>query len=142
MKAHNQIQLIKIFFLVTIMFYSSLLFATSWTAKTPMTIGRDDHSSSIVNGKIYVIGGYGTGQSVEEYNPTTNSWATKTSIPTAVYNHTSNAVNGNIYIYGGLGGSTFLQIYNPISDTWSSGAVIPAANISTQVVLSVVKFMF
>lgn len=49
----------------------------TWTTKAPMPTGRRQLAASVVNGKIYAIGGYvNKGQpglaTVEEYNPITD----------------------------------------------------------------------
>lgn len=58
----------------------------------------------VVNGKIYVIGGwdgYAALSAVEEYDPTTNSWRTLAPMPTARYALATAVANGKIYVMGG-----------------------------------------
>ena len=85
-----------------------------WTTKAPMPTTRQSMTSSVLNGKIYVIGGtHGTSpapeiSTVEEYDPATDSWATKASLPTPRTQLTSETVNGKIYAIGGYLVSTSL----------------------------------
>ena len=53
-----------------------------WTMKADMPTARSCLSTSVVNGKIYAIGGMRNANSgplsvVEEYNPETDTWTTK-----------------------------------------------------------------
>ena len=90
-----------------------------WTTKSPMpTLRGEGLTSAVVNGKIYVIGGFnGSALSVvEEYDPITDTWVTKASMPTARYHITSGVVAGKIYVIGGSSGSTTLstvEVYTP-----------------------------
>ena len=82
----------------------------TWTTKSPMPTGRTYFSTSVVNGKIYAIGGVSAGNtdhvsSVEEYDPATDTWTRKADIPTARSGLTTSAVNGKIYAIGGWVGS-------------------------------------
>ena len=90
---------------------------TDWNTKADMTTARIGLTSSVVNGKIYAIGGWdirGTFSTVEEYDPATDTWTTKTSMPTARAYLTSSAVNGKIYAIGGWHGiSSTVEEYTP-----------------------------
>jgi hypothetical protein len=71
--------------------------------------------ASVVNGKIYAIGGSGN---TYAYDPTTDSWTTKTAAPyvNASPSFVSTVFDNKIYVIG-LGGLN--MIYNPLNDTWS-----------------------
>lgn len=104
----------------------------SWTPKAPMPTGRTGCSASVVNGKIYVIGGYSAGflSTVEVYDPLTNSWSTSAPMPTPRSALTTSVANGKIYAIGGenLSGNIGLQTveeYDPITNLWSSKAPQP-----------------
>jgi len=114
--------------------YDSL--TDSWENKTAMPTKRQLPKANVVNGKIYLIGGfqyqdwsyphYGTIElNVNEvYDPETDSWTTKTPIPTTSYGPASATINNKIYVISGFH-SDLNQIYDPESDTWSQGASIP-----------------
>jgi energy-converting hydrogenase Eha subunit A len=106
----------------------------TWTKKADMpTTPRLYHSSSVVNGKIYVIGGtfnLGRGKFsiVEEYDPATDTWARKTDMPTPRVWHCTSASGGKIYAIGGfidLVGLTIVEEYSPETDTWKRVADMP-----------------
>ncbi|MHC4686674.1 MAG: Kelch repeat-containing protein, partial [Planctomycetota bacterium] len=53
-----------------------------WTTKSPMPTARYVLSSSVVDGKIYAIGGDPAGAStVEAYDPVTDTWTRKANMP-------------------------------------------------------------
>ncbi|MBN1244483.1 hypothetical protein JXA31_02700 [Candidatus Bathyarchaeota archaeon] len=116
-----------------------------WQTKLPMSTPRADLCASVVDGKIYCIGGkkywgfdpfYQELNVTEVYDPANNSWTTKSSIPIPVLGCTSAVLDGKIYVIGGsrhfqLGwdlatvGSN--QVYDPENDTWSTRASLPTA---------------
>ena len=78
----------------------------TWSTKAAVPTGRYSLTSSEVEGKIYVIGGSGSGTKNECYDPLTDTWSTKTDIPTGRNYLTSSEVDGKIYVIGGNGGNT------------------------------------
>ena len=76
-----------------------------WEKKADMPTARANLSTSVVNGKIYAIGGsVGAGTdlaTVEEYDPTTNTWNKRTDMPTGRYTLATATVNEKIYVFGG-----------------------------------------
>lgn len=103
----------------------------TWKTKNAMNIKRIGLSASVVDGKIYVIGG-GVGEpalgkvsATEVYDPLTDTWTTAKQIPTAVNYHASAVVDNKIYILGGAVGLSLNQIYDTETDTWSAGASLP-----------------
>ncbi len=119
--------------------------ADSWKALAPMPSKRGAMTASVVDGKIYVIGGAGVmpGSSettihparrhmvvgtVEEYDPKTDTWRSRAALPTPRNHHAAAAVNGKIYVIGGRIGAAFItsasntdivEAYDPATDTWS-----------------------
>lgn len=60
--------------------------AATWTQKANMPTARWGVSTSVVDGKIYAVGGgerRGPFSTVEEYDPTTDTWTKKADMPTA-----------------------------------------------------------
>ena len=113
----------------------------TWAQKADMPTGRWTHTSAVVNGKIYVIGGSPSEPSnnslstVEEYDPATDKWARKANMPTerCDFSGSSAVVNGKIYVIGGDvfdGGWKCVPIveeYNPATDTWTRKANMPTS---------------
>ena len=71
-----------------------------------MPTARQHMASSVVDGKLYVIGGRPTGKSSnintnEVFDPKSNSWASIASMPTERGGIAAATVNGEIYVFGG-----------------------------------------
>ncbi len=79
----------------------------TWTTKAPMPTARAFFSTSVVNGKIYAIGGCTgnydvlTSNTVEVFDPVTNTWTVTDDMPTPRAALATSAVNGRIYAIGG-----------------------------------------
>jgi N-acetylneuraminic acid mutarotase len=113
----------------------------AWTKKADMPTGRCGLSSSVVDGKIYTIGGrIGNTpvNTVEEYDLATDTWMKKADMPTARTRLSTSVMNGRIYAFGGMEGLKSLSAveeYDPATDTWTKKAdmPIPIAAMSTTV---------
>ena len=128
--------------LFSFIFSLSLLAQDSpWTSKAEIPTPRWFLSSCAANGKIYAIGGMGSGalvslQKVEEYDPATDTWdTTKADMPTARGYLATAKVNGKIYAFGGDLSNPHLwnysadtEEYDPMTNTWdTTKADVPTA---------------
>lgn len=75
--------------------------AAIWTQQTDMPTVRSWVSTSVVDGKIYAIGGAGGLRKVEEYDPATDTWTKKADMPTGRVFVATSVVDGKIYAIGG-----------------------------------------
>ena len=105
-------------------------------------------AATVVNGKIYAIGGLGptrfnakTLPTVEEYDPVADKWTEKADMPTPGYLLSASSVNGKIYVIGGWAGRakgprSTVEEYDPVTDTWTQKADMPTrrSSLSTSVV--------
>jgi RNA polymerase sigma factor (sigma-70 family) len=101
-------------------------------------------STSVVNGKIYAIGGQIPGDiivsTVEEYDPVTDTWTKKADMSTPRGYFSTSVVDGKIYAIGGydnnLVGLPTVEEYDPVTDTWTKKADMPTprAHFSTTAV--------
>lgn len=113
----------------------------SWETKAAIPTPRLGASASVVNNKIYVIGGYqrydkwpyqGGSLKNEVYDPETDTWTARALIEYDFVRATS-VVDGNrIYVIGGQTGtiapsgwSNLNRIYDTTGDTWTTAAPIP-----------------
>ena len=125
----------------------SLAAEGSWTKKADMPTPRTHLSTSVVNGKIYAIGGSTSWPAplsiVEEYDPVTDTWTKKADMPTPRLSPSTSVVNGKIYAIGGWdvsivpwGGFSTVEEYDPTTDTWTKKADMPSprGGLSTSVV--------
>ena len=107
----------------------------SWTSKTPMPTERLDSVSGVVNGKIYVIGGWIPPQGaktnkVEVYDPVTDTWTEKTPMPDKGVHIACGVADGKIYVIGGQWSNNPMTAgfeYDPLFDIWTSIAPMPTA---------------
>jgi N-acetylneuraminic acid mutarotase len=101
----------------------------TWENKTAMLGTGLPGSANVVDGKIYVMGGYPNSTLNQVYDPATDSWAVKAPIPTE-YSGPSVVYNGKIYVfaeYSETGAFSFslhstTLIYDPDKNTWSQAS--------------------
>ena len=79
----------------------------AWQTMAPMPTPRDHVQSTVMDGKIFVIGGRqttlkNTVSSNEVYDPSTDSWTILDPMPTLRSGMTMSSLNGTIFVYGGL----------------------------------------
>jgi N-acetylneuraminic acid mutarotase len=135
----SQLTYALIFILLTLP-YISPAEEDTWTRKADMPTPRGGPASSVVNGKIYVIGGGREGpfSTVEEYDPATDTWTRKADMPTPRAHLSTSVVNGRIYAIGGSDGAylSTVEEYDPAADMWVKKADMPTprAYLSTSVV--------
>lgn len=109
-----------------------------WRTRAPMPTPRLEAGAAVVNGKVYVIGGF-SGSALttnEEYDPVTDTWATKASMPTSRRSPVVAAVNNKIYAIGGMSYINANQVtysyateeYDPTTNTWTTKGAMPPGN--------------
>ncbi|MFC2116604.1 Kelch repeat-containing protein [Bacteroidota bacterium] len=92
------------------------------------------HTSCVVEGKLYVLGGWtndslnSTSATMDMFNPQTGEWISKKSMPTHRANLTCAVIEGKIYVIGGMqnnpdgtlnyNGLKVVEMYDRVSDTW------------------------
>jgi N-acetylneuraminic acid mutarotase len=89
-----------------------------WTQKSDMPTARFGLSTSVLNGKIYAIGGWGRGvevPTVEAYDPLTDMWTKKADI-TARGELSTSAVGEHIYAIGGVTGWDYSGILSLVEE--------------------------
>ena len=130
---------------------ASLVFATAalaqmptspWKKAAPFPEPDEELYGVAVNGKLYVIGGWGEGKArgaTYEYDPATDKWTKKKSMPRPAHHAALAAANGKIYVSGGFVAPEKTQIptggawepiddvweYDPAADSWKSLAPLP-----------------
>lgn len=107
----------------------------TWERGTPMSEGRQEVGVALLNGKIYVAGGFlsnrDTSNKLEAFDPTSNTWQTLASMPIPVNHPATVAYGGKIWVLGGFRGpllqnpTEIVQIYDPVTDGWIRGPSLP-----------------
>ena len=112
----------------------SLAEEDTWTKKADMPTPRAHIAGSVVDGKIYAIGGTTRNltplPTVEVYDPATNAWTKKADMLTSRLGLSTTVVNGKIYaIGGGAQANLFptVEVYDPATDTWTKKSDMPTA---------------
>jgi N-acetylneuraminic acid mutarotase len=103
------------------------------TGTQPFVGQRDHIGVTVVDGKIYAIGGrmdsYDFNTSLNAvYDPKTDAWSFRSPMPTARSGPSCAYVSGRIIVMGGEAtGRVFgtNEIYDPQSDTWEAGTPMP-----------------
>jgi N-acetylneuraminic acid mutarotase len=120
----------------------------TWASKAPMPTAKYyGAQANVVNGKIYIIGGYPAYNRMlnEVYDPATDTWTTKAPMPVGAGssasggNYASAAVDNKIYVVGEIssdGKHNLNQIYDTATDSWSYGASPPTLIYGTYFGLS------
>jgi len=100
-----------------------------WQTMAPMLKGQYGVGANVVDGEIYMIGGwYANPLSTQVYNVANDSWTTKEPIPYPSVFHASAVSGGKIYIMDRQSTKPHIhsnQIYNPANDSWTVGAPMP-----------------
>jgi RNA polymerase sigma factor (sigma-70 family) len=127
-----------------------------WTRKADMPTTRCYHAACVIDGRIYVSGGYPvppyiyrnamgpTLTTVEVYDPATDTWTQTSDMPWPKYGHSASVIDGKMYIIGGQDQETvklwqegqidggemedlfsIVYVYDPATDTWTTAARHP-----------------
>jgi N-acetylneuraminic acid mutarotase len=111
----------------------------TWSARKPMSLPRNHHDITYLDGKIYAIGGrvgscFSNGWSSnvsmnEAYDIATDVWSTRAPMPTARSGIGVAALNGKVHVLGGEGwvddfGGVFRvnEAYDPKTNSWMKAA--------------------
>ncbi len=115
----------------------------NWSTGAPSPIPRGEAVGGVVNGKLYLLGGYLTNPSltvldrIDVYNPANNTWRRIAEPMPKPLSHTGTEIQGNnIYLAGGYvgkpgGGQIFatqdVWKYNVVTNKWSPLTPLPQA---------------
>ena len=106
--------------------------ARQWLANGPTRpYPGHHHSSEVVNGKLYLIGGLGGASEgvVQIFDPTANTWSLGSSMPWAGGSVSTVVIDDKIYAAGGIVGSWTANdtaVFDPASDAWTNLQQMPS----------------
>ncbi len=106
--------------------------ARRWEAIAPLPTARGAAAATVVDGRIYVVGGK-RGQSSlatnESYDPRADEWRRHADMPTRRDHLGAVAFGRRIYAAGGRKEDEeslrTLEVYDPVTDAWRSAADLP-----------------
>src|SRR5439155_14766199 len=100
-----------------------------WTTGATMPSSRTEVAVAEVNGKIYVVGGFGGERELEIYDPPADRWSRGAAIPHALHHAAAVGLAGKLYVVGGfVEGWTptdGVHEYDPANDRWRRLAALP-----------------
>ncbi|MGD0203267.1 MAG: kelch repeat-containing protein [Candidatus Bathyarchaeia archaeon] len=116
----------------------------TWTTGTPIPTAVYGYASTVIDGKIHIIGGSQVsslqGSSIyvnsnQVYDPQNDTWSLGANLPSAVAYGAAAATEGFmapplLYVIGGYFLNSFssnVQVYNPSNNSWSTGVSMPTA---------------
>src|SRR5437899_396647 len=95
-----------------------------WRELTRMPSMRQELSTAVLDGKIFVIAGFdssGTStNTVEVYDPETDTWTSAAPLPIATNHNAAAVAAGKLYAFGGTSNRAF--VYHPDQNAWSDVA--------------------
>ena len=115
----------------------------TWERVADMPTLRTYAKAAVVDGIIYVFGGYNSKDrngandkypvSVEAYDPATDTWTRKQDMPVPRVHFAHGVVDGKVYLIGGSTGWSQaherqmdrVDIYDPATDSWEEGSKMP-----------------
>ena len=101
---------------------------------------RSSAACLVLDGKIYVIGGYGQGRSsayealttAEVFDPATGKWSEAPALTRVKCLYCAAAVGGKIYAfcasteYDSQGQELSIEVFDPTQISWQRGPLVPA----------------
>ncbi|MEE2986640.1 MAG: kelch repeat-containing protein [Nitrospinota bacterium] len=123
--------------LFSVLFFGTIVSAASesWKQLPPAPSVRTEVAVALVNGKVYVIGGFspkGISDRVEAWDPASQTWETKSPLPRPLHHTTISVVSGKLYVIGGFHSGMWTPMnstyeYDPATDSWTEKAPMPTA---------------
>lgn len=112
-----------------------------WVKAAPFPTPEEELYGSVINGKFYVLGGFGVGGMapglVFEYDPAGDRWTRKKDMPIKVHHQAQTPYNGKLYVFGGClqgitgeGGTQNAWEWDPVADSWRALAQLPVKRCS------------
>ncbi|XP_077301923.1 kelch-like protein 25 [Arctopsyche grandis] len=105
-----------------------------WEIISPLLVGVDSHSASVIADKIYITGGRISNSKstnkVQMYSVETNSWTYRAQMIQERHDHSSVAFKGKLYVAGGYleQTSTYLdsvEHFDPNANVWNAFTKLP-----------------
>jgi len=97
----------------------------SWIKKAPMPIVRENLGVTVVNNKIYAMGGM-QGNETQVYDPLTNIWTTKAPMLRENAWFGLDVIDKKVHVIGGTAGAGETHdIYDSVNNTWTETFSMP-----------------
>ena len=99
------------------------LFSGTWDQGASMPSARSEMVAVVIDGLIYVPGGFGGQRALEVYDPAADTWFTLADMPGSRHHLMATAYDGRLFVFGGAEGTAWQPtasswVYNPTADSW------------------------
>ncbi len=107
-----------------------------WITRAPLPTPRQEIPHAVLDGKIYVVGGFDDDQLatnvMEVYDPSANTWSPARVLPVSMHHLGLATANGKLYVLGGYLGDRFTPTnrvfeYDPATDGWIEKTSMPSS---------------
>jgi N-acetylneuraminic acid mutarotase len=109
-----------------------------WVPLAPMPTVRQEVTVAELNGRVFVIGGFGAGSeavpTVEVYDPATDRWETRAPLPAPTHHTAAAVIDGRLFVVGGYSGGRVswtplrtVYEYDETRNSWSTRAPLRLA---------------
>jgi len=106
----------------------------TWAIGTPKPTPVSNVAAAVVDGLIYVPGGYTAAGEVttatEVYDPAHGTWDTRAPLPAPLCAYAIAAVEGKLFVFGGWDGNSYVTSayeYDPQQDDWTTKTAMSTA---------------
>lgn len=108
----------------------------AWQTRAFLPTARQEVPHAVLNGKIYVPGGFTASRSVtnfvEVFDPSTNSWSSAAPLPIAMHHLHLTPANGKLYVLGGYRTSGFVPTnrvfeFDSQANSWTEKSNMPTS---------------
>ncbi len=111
------------------------LLSGSWMEGAKMPTNRSEMAAVMLNGRIYVPGGFGGQKMLEVYDPEADSWSPLAEMPEGRHHLMAAGYNGRLYVFGGASSGGWVAtdttwLYDPITEIWSELAPMPEKRLA------------
>ena len=101
-----------------------------WATMAPLIPARSEFAAAVLDGQIYVAGGFGATHRFDRYDPATNAWTNLADLPAGRHHLGVAALDGQVYVVGGhdeeMNSATdTVWRYDPASNQWSDIEPLP-----------------
>jgi len=111
-----------------------------WRGGTAQQPARSEMPAAVLNGLIYVPGGFGGETVFQTYEPVTGVWDDLAPLPEGRHHLMAAAAGGKVFVFGGAAAGSWeptdrVYAYNPSTDSWGSAASMPEPRLSGAAVM-------
>jgi N-acetylneuraminic acid mutarotase len=106
-----------------------------WESGATMPSARSEMPAALLDGLIYVPGGFGGQSDFAAYDPVADEWQELASLPDGRHHLMTVAHDGYVYAFGGGQGLSFSAMnnawrYDPVADEWTAVAPLPEPRLA------------